>query len=81
MSSNVVQRLRDYLDNNPEFKADFEKAVDHAVKSGVPEFKEWCITNLDEYLHYCDLFLKWVPTETEDGTYVYNHICIFSTLR
>lgn len=81
MSSSVVQRLRDHLDNNPEFKAHFEKAFEEAFKkaknSGVHLFEEWGITNLDEYLHYCDSFLKWVPTETQDGTYVYNHICIF----
>lgn len=81
MSSSVVQRLRDHLDNNPEFKAHFEKAFEEAFKkaknSGVHLFEEWGITNLDEYLHYCDSFLKWVPTETQDGTHVYNHICIF----
>ncbi|KAL1949142.1 hypothetical protein VTO73DRAFT_10948 [Trametes versicolor] len=77
MSSDVVQRLRDYLDKDPVFKAEFEEAFETAKSYGLPEFEEWGIATLADYLDYYDSFLKWVPSENKDGTFVLYHICMF----
>ncbi|OJT14035.1 Phosphatidylserine decarboxylase proenzyme 3 [Trametes pubescens] len=77
MPSNVVQELRDFLDTNPAFKADFEQAFENAKAKGIPEFQEWCIETLADYLDYYESFLKWVPSENKDGTSVFYHICMF----
>ncbi|EIW55138.1 uncharacterized protein TRAVEDRAFT_22906 [Trametes versicolor FP-101664 SS1] len=77
MSFDVVQRLRDYLDEDPVFKAEFEEAFETAKSYGLPEFEEWGIATLADYLDYYDSFLKWVPSENKDGTFVLYHICMF----
>ncbi|OJT12055.1 Phosphatidylserine decarboxylase proenzyme 3 [Trametes pubescens] len=77
MSSDVVQKLRDYLDKDPVFKAEFEQALETAKSYDIPEFEEWGIVTLADYLNYYESFLKWVPSENKDGTFVLYHICMF----
>ncbi|KAI0366865.1 hypothetical protein BV20DRAFT_625883 [Pilatotrama ljubarskyi] len=73
----IVDQLRDKLAKEPDFKADFEEALEKAKASGLPEFKEWGIDTLDDYLNYYESFLRWVPSENADGTSVLYHICMF----
>ncbi|KAI0819927.1 phosphatidylserine decarboxylase-domain-containing protein [Trametes gibbosa] len=77
MSSNIVQQLRDYLDQKPDFKADFEESFAKALDYKLPEFEEWGIASLSDYLDYYEKYLNWVPTETKDGTSALYHICMF----
>ncbi|KAI0642013.1 phosphatidylserine decarboxylase-domain-containing protein [Trametes meyenii] len=77
MSSNLLQSLRDHLTTHPQVRADFETAFTEAKESGVTLFEDWDIDTLDDYLNYYERFLKWVPTEQQDGRAVYNHICFF----
>ncbi|KAI0631133.1 phosphatidylserine decarboxylase-domain-containing protein [Trametes polyzona] len=76
-TSDIVQQLRDYLKENPDFKAEFECSFEKAKGYGLPEFEEWGINTLDDYLNYYESFLHWVPTENSDGTSVVYHICMF----
>lgn len=77
MPSDVVQKLRDFLDSEPEFKADFEEAFEKAKGYGLPEFAEWGIETTADYFDYYEKYIRWVPTETKDGTSVIYHLCIF----
>ncbi|KAI0631129.1 phosphatidylserine decarboxylase-domain-containing protein [Trametes polyzona] len=76
-TSNIVQQLRDYLDKNPDFKREFEISLEKAKGYDLPEFEEWGISTLDDYLNYYESYLNWVPTENSDGTSVVYHICMF----
>ncbi|KAI0366859.1 hypothetical protein BV20DRAFT_625640 [Pilatotrama ljubarskyi] len=76
-TSTIVDKLRDQLAQSPDFRADFETAFQKALSSGVPQFAEWGIATLDDYINYYESFLKWVPTEDADGTVVLYHICMF----
>ncbi|KAI0356055.1 hypothetical protein OH77DRAFT_1520612 [Trametes cingulata] len=76
-TSTIVDKLRDQLAQSPDFQADFEQAFEKAKASGIPQFQEWGISTLDDYINYYESFLKWVPTENADGTVVLYHICMF----
>ncbi|KAI0356051.1 hypothetical protein OH77DRAFT_1401773 [Trametes cingulata] len=73
----IVDKLRQQLHQYPDFKADFEEAFQKAKGKGIKEFEEWGLKTLDDYLNYYESFLKWVPTENKDGTFVLYHICMF----
>jgi phosphatidylserine decarboxylase precursor len=73
----VMKQLRDYLQAHPDFKADFEKSFRAARSQGIPQFDEYNLYTFDEYLNYCERFLKWTPSENSDGRSIYNHICMF----
>ncbi|KIM76105.1 hypothetical protein PILCRDRAFT_98788 [Piloderma croceum F 1598] len=62
---------------HPNFKADFEKSFRQARSQGIPQFDEYNLYTFDDYLNYCERFLKWTPSENSDGRSVYNHICMF----
>ncbi|KAF0459889.1 phosphatidylserine decarboxylase-related protein [Gigaspora margarita] len=47
----------------------FEMAVKDAHDSGVSEMAN--INNLEDYYNFLNYLVKWVPTETETGTYIY----------
>ncbi|KAI0763069.1 phosphatidylserine decarboxylase-domain-containing protein [Trametes elegans] len=76
-SPNIVQKLRSYLDENPDFKAEFAQSLERAKGYNISEFTDWGIDTLDDYLNYYEKYLHWVPTKTEDGAFVYHHICVF----
>lgn len=75
--TDIVRKLRSYLYDQQFVMSEFERAFEIAKKSGLPLFQEWKIETVDDYLNYYDSFVKWRPTETQDGTFVYNHICFF----
>jgi phosphatidylserine decarboxylase len=54
---------------------DFQRAIDHARKSNIPDIED--IKNLDDYLHWINNLLSWVPSEDKPGREVYNHLCKF----
>ncbi|KAI0631145.1 phosphatidylserine decarboxylase-domain-containing protein [Trametes polyzona] len=72
-SSRIVQQLRDRIDQDSEFKEDFEKAIVEVKAYNLPEFDN--IKTLDDYLTYCESYLRWVPRENSDGTSIFAHIC------
>jgi phosphatidylserine decarboxylase len=71
----VVQELIDLIQAN-KWRAEFEEAVDHAHKSGVPEMLD--IKTTDDYLNFINDLLRWVPSENDTGQKVYNHLCKFN---
>lgn len=60
-----------------EALGDFNDAVETAIKTGVEDLKELCISNASEYVCYMSDFLRWAPTEKHDGKWVYKHIVVF----
>ena len=75
--SHIVQTLRDYLDVNPDFRSDFEEAFKLALTYNIKQFAEFSINTFDDYLKHYESYVNWVPSENNDGTNVYYHLCIF----
>jgi len=75
--SDIVQELRNYLSNNPDFKAAFEAAFEKALALNVPQLAESAIFTLNQYIDFYDTLLKWVPSENMDGNNIYYQLCIF----
>ncbi|RPD78157.1 hypothetical protein L226DRAFT_520594 [Lentinus tigrinus ALCF2SS1-7] len=78
-SSTIVQELRDFLHatENADFKKDFEASFVAALHSGVREFEDYSIRTLADYLDWYEYLLGWVPSEQQDGQFVYHVICLF----
>lgn len=78
-STDIVQKLRNYLYDQQFVQPEFERAFEMAKEKAGPLFEQFeiKIETVDDYLDYYDMLVKWVPTETKDGTYVYNHLCLF----
>lgn len=74
--STVMQRLRDYLKDNKEFKQAFEKSFELAQQYKIPQFAEYKLTTFDDYIKFYEDMLTWVPTENMDGSAVYYHLCV-----
>jgi len=70
----VVFELIELIKAN-KWEDDFNKAIEHAHKSNIPEIAE--IKNLHDYLVWINDLLKWVPTEDKPGRKVYDYLCIF----
>lgn len=68
----VVTELIELIEEN-EWEADFNKAIEHAQKSNIPELED--IQNLQDYLKWINELLYWVPTENKPGSEIYNHLC------
>ncbi|KAI9056970.1 hypothetical protein FKP32DRAFT_1381583 [Trametes sanguinea] len=77
MRHGIVQKLRDYLNDHPDFRRDFRESFEAVRAEDVAEFEEYGIRTFDDYLDYIDDFLDWVPSENRDGTVVYSRMCIF----
>ena len=75
--SDIVQQLRNYLNEHPRVYAAFNLAVEIAVRMGIPQLAKWQIHNLNDYLNFYEKLLNWVPTEKFDGKNIYYHLCIF----
>lgn len=81
--SPIMQKLIDYFAENPAFKKDFDQSFTLARRTGLEEFDELNIHNVDDYLRYMQEYLNWVPFENgdvaqkKDGNNVYMHICMF----
>ncbi|EIW55149.1 uncharacterized protein TRAVEDRAFT_51277 [Trametes versicolor FP-101664 SS1] len=77
--TDIVQKLRNYLNDQQFVQTEFARAFEMAKEKAGPLFEQFeiKIETVDDYLDYYDMLVKWVPTETKDGTYVYNHLCLF----
>ncbi|RDX44902.1 hypothetical protein OH76DRAFT_1038032 [Lentinus brumalis] len=78
-SSTIVQELRDFLSapENAEFKKDFEASFVAGLHSGIREFEDYSIRTLHDYFDWYEYLLGWVPSEQQDGQFVYHVICLF----
>ncbi|KAH7087280.1 phosphatidylserine decarboxylase-domain-containing protein [Auriculariales sp. MPI-PUGE-AT-0066] len=63
----IVQRLVDWLESDSEHMTAMKASFTAARASGVAQFTEYNIRKLEDYLHYLDGYVNWVPTETHDG--------------
>ncbi|RPD63998.1 hypothetical protein L227DRAFT_584442 [Lentinus tigrinus ALCF2SS1-6] len=75
----LLEELRDFLHatENADFKKDFEASFVAALHSGVREFEDYSIRTLADYLDWYEYLLGWVPSEQQDGQFVYHVICLF----
>ncbi|KAF1738768.1 Phosphatidylserine decarboxylase proenzyme 3 [Beauveria bassiana] len=73
--SPIITLLTGYL------KAVCPGELDKAVKTACSKFphltQQLKITDEASFLSFANTLLKWTPTETQDGTYIYNIFCIF----
>ncbi|KAK7694883.1 hypothetical protein QCA50_002071 [Cerrena zonata] len=78
-NSKLVNTLYAYLNqpDNVQFKIDFQISFEEAKSYDLPQFKEFNIDTFDDYLHHYDKYLTWIPTENQDSTSVYHHLCVF----
>lgn len=72
----IVQKLVDYYTENPTFKTAFEESFGLAYATGLKEFKEYKIHNVDDYIRHLNEYVNWTPSENRTGTNVYNHLCL-----
>ncbi|EIW55150.1 uncharacterized protein TRAVEDRAFT_22915 [Trametes versicolor FP-101664 SS1] len=75
--TDIVQKLRNYLYDQQFVQPEFVRAFEMAKEKAGPLFQQFGIKTVDDYLDYYDKLVKWVPTETKDGTFVYTHLCLF----
>jgi phosphatidylserine decarboxylase len=73
----VIQGLKNYLEENPNVKDAFELAFQIGKATGVPEFKEYNINNLDDYINFYNELLTWIPSENLSGNNIMYHLCMF----
>ncbi|OSD06227.1 hypothetical protein PYCCODRAFT_1093411 [Trametes coccinea BRFM310] len=73
----IVQKLKDYLDDYPDFGNDFRKSFEAARAENIAEFEDHNIRTLEDYLDDIDNFLDWVPCENQDGTVLNTRMCLF----
>ena len=74
-----MQELRDFLEasDNADFKKDFEASFLAALGSGIREFEDYSIKTLKDYVDWYEYLLGWVPSEQQDGKFVYRVLCLF----
>ncbi|KAH8812180.1 phosphatidylserine decarboxylase-domain-containing protein [Xylogone sp. PMI_703] len=72
----IILLLKEYLNATSQPDA-LEKAVQLALKTGVPQLKEWGITSADGFLRFANRFLRWIPHENFEGKDIYWMICMF----
>lgn len=70
----IVEELILLIDEH-KWKEAFEKSITLATTKNVPllEF----VTTLDQYLHWINEYLYWVPSETSSGQNINDHLCAF----
>ncbi|ETN47042.1 uncharacterized protein HMPREF1541_01232 [Cyphellophora europaea CBS 101466] len=73
-----VQYLRSTLVKIDRLK-DLEKAIRESIeKDQIVEFTEWGITDASRFFQYASYLLtSWIPSETQDGRFVYYVLTIF----
>ena len=72
-----VALLKAFLKEEDRLK-DLDKAVEGAVAEQIFELKDWNISNAEDFLHFSSCLLKrWVPTEHQDGMFVYQVCTVF----
>ncbi len=67
----VVEELIKLIDTN-NWKDHFEKAIKKATSKNVPLLDG--VKNLEQYLHWINEFLYWVPNENSSGQNVNDHL-------
>lgn len=67
----VVEELIKLIDTN-NWKDHFEKAIKKAASKNVPLLDN--VKNLEQYLHWINEFLYWVPNENSSGQNVNDHL-------
>ena len=75
--SDLIKRLLNRLDDDEEFKWAFNEAFQWSRKLGVPQFAEYHINTLDDYINFYEKMLKWSPRENDTADNIYNHLCMF----
>lgn len=73
----IVQKLVDYLTENPKFDEAFRQSFALAYATGLEEFETYKVHSVDEYIRFMNDFVNWTPSENLSGTNAYNHICLF----
>ncbi|KAM3500988.1 hypothetical protein MY11210_009438 [Beauveria gryllotalpidicola] len=73
--SPIITLLTGYL--NAVCPGELDKAVKTACEKFPRLTQQLRITNESSFLSFANNLLKWTPTETQDGTYIYNIFCIF----
>jgi phosphatidylserine decarboxylase len=73
----IVQKLEDFIVKNPRFLADFIAAFNFAKSTGIPEFEEYHIRHLVDYIDFYNKTLTWIPDENTSGKKVYDRLCLF----
>ncbi|KUJ19558.1 phosphatidylserine decarboxylase-related protein, partial [Mollisia scopiformis] len=71
----VVSALITKIDSTPEWHSKFTNAIETARATGIQEMEP--IKTLQNYYHFLNELLLWVPSENFQGTDVYNHFCLF----
>jgi phosphatidylserine decarboxylase len=72
----IIILLKQYLIDTGRGKA-LDEAVKKANSYGIPQLKEWGITNADGFLNYANDLLKWIPHENFQGKDIYWTLCVF----
>ena len=55
-----------------------DAAVEGAVDEGISELEDWKISTGEQFFQYASRLLdKWIPSEIQDGTFVYQVITVF----
>lgn len=75
--SDLIKQLRTRLVDEQEFKWAFQEAFALARKQGIPQFAEYKINTLDDYINFYDQMLSWSPRENNTADNIYNHLCMF----
>ena len=58
-----------------KWEGKFNEAIANAHRYNIPSIRH--IVTLDDYLHWINGLLEWVPVEDRAGTNTYNHLCEF----
>ena len=69
----VVQELCDWVNGTPDRRVGFAEAISAATSKGVVEMQD--IRYLSDWFNFLDSLLSWVPSESIDGTEIFNRFC------
>ncbi len=69
----VVQELCDWINGAPDRRIGFAEAISTATSKGVVEMQD--IRCLSDWFNFLDSLLSWVPSESIDGTEIFNRFC------
>ena len=70
----IIVELWNMINDNPEWSAAFQAAIDEANCYDLPEMVH--IKNSNDYCRFMNDYVTWVPTEDKGGQKIYNIICL-----
>lgn len=73
----VVQALIDRINDEPEWKRAFSKAVADAIDQAPTYMEKYEIRDLEGYFNYMDALQNWIPSENSTATQVLERVRIF----